>query len=191
MKQIIVIAGPTGCGESSVTRGVLSKLPNAERFITTTSRPPRGQEKDGFDYNFIAPDDFKKKIIENYFLEYTHIANRDTYYGTPRHQVDDKLAQNKILFFNYDLVGAKTMKENYPEKTMTIFIAPENLEQIKRQLQNRNPEMSIEELNKRHKNAEEELKEQTHYEHVLINKYGQLDKTVEECYTLIKKAIER
>jgi len=190
MKQIIVIAGPTGCGESSVTKGVLVKLPNAERFITTTSRAPRGLEKNGIDYNFIEHSDFEKKISENYFLEYSYIKNRNTYYGTPRHQVDAKLAQNKIIVFNYDLVGTKAMKENYPEKTLSIFIVPENLEQIKRQLLGRNPDISEDELNKRLKNAEEELKDQNNYDYVLVNRYGKLEATIAECYAIIKQAIE-
>ncbi len=186
MKNLIVIAGPTGSGESSVTKGILAKIPEAERFITTTSRPPRGQEKDGMDYNFISKEDFEKKISENYFLEYTYIPNRDTYYGTPRHQIDEKLAQSKILVFNYDLIGAKALKENYPQNSLTIFIVPESLDQIRLQLKGRNPEISEEDLEKRLKNASDELKEQDYYEHILVNRYGKLEETIEACYKLIQ-----
>jgi len=185
MKNLIVIAGPTGCGESSVTKGVLTKIPQAERFITTTSREPRGAEKDGVDYNFINKNDFEKKIKENYFLEYTYIENRDTYYGTPRYQVEEKLEQEKIVIFNYDLVGAKTMKDSFPDRTRTIFIVPENLEQIRKQLLNRNPEMAQAELEKRLQNAQMELKDRDYYDHILVNRYGQLENTIEECYKLI------
>lgn len=190
MKHLIVIAGPTGCGESSVTRGVLSKLENSERFITTTSRTPREGEKDGVDYNFTSKEDFQQKIAENYFLEYSYIKNRDDYYGTPRHRIDEKIKQNIILIFNYDLVGAKAIKENYPGETLNIFIVPESLNQIRKQLLARNPKMPVEDLAKRLKNAEEELKDQTEYEHILVNKYQRLEETIENCYQLIKRSIE-
>ncbi|KKQ79655.1 MAG: Guanylate kinase [Parcubacteria group bacterium GW2011_GWC2_38_7] len=189
MKHLIVIAGPTGCGESSVTRGILEKLENSERFITTTSREPRSGEKDGLDYNFISKEDFKQKITENYFLEYSYIQNRDDYYGTPRHQIDEKIKQNKILIFNYDLVGAKAIKENYPGETLSVFIAPESLEQIKTQLLNRNPGMPPEALEKRLKNAAEELKDQGEYEHIIVNHYQLLKETIENCYQLIIKEL--
>ncbi|KKR06527.1 MAG: Guanylate kinase [Parcubacteria group bacterium GW2011_GWC2_39_14] len=189
MKHLIVIAGPTGCGESSVTRGILERLKNSERFITTTSRTPRGSEKNGVDYNFISQDDFKKKIAENYFLEYSYIKNRDDYYGTPKHQIDQKIKENKILIFNYDLVGAKAIKENYPGETLSIFIVPESLDQIRKQLLARNPKMPLEDLAKRLKNAEEELKDQTEYEHILVNKYQRLGETIKNCYQLIKQSL--
>ena len=51
--KFIVIAGPTGDGESSVTNGVLKKLKKTQRVITATSRKPRNQEKNGHDYFFL------------------------------------------------------------------------------------------------------------------------------------------
>jgi len=185
MKQLIVISGPTGSGESSITKELIKRIPNSERFISTTSRPPRGNEINGVDYNFISKEDFKKKITEGYFLEYTCVKNRDVYYGTPKDQIEEKLSQEKILFFNCDLIGTKALQGKFPEQTLSFFIAPENLDQIKAQLLKRNPDIAPEELEKRLKNAAAEMDDQPFYTYTVVNKYLKLDETVAECYKLI------
>lgn len=185
MKRIIIIAAPTGGGESTITNGLLKLVPNSERFVTTTSRAPRGTEQNGVDYNFISKEDFKNKIEQGYFLEYTHIENRDDYYGTPLEQVKIKLAEGKTLLFNYDRVGVEAMRKKFPDKMVAIFIEPESLDQIKNQLLNRDPNFPKEQLEMRLKNAAEEIQTKDKYDFVVINRPEKINEAISECLNII------
>ena len=52
--------------------------------ISYTSRPPRKGEKDGVDYHFLSPEEFKKLIEEDFFYE--HVIFNEWYYGTSNDQ---------------------------------------------------------------------------------------------------------
>ena len=80
--KIFIIAGPTGCGESTITKAIIEKFPNFARLVTATSRLPRLNEKNGVDYFFFSKEDFENEIIKGNIIEHTYIENRDTYYGS-------------------------------------------------------------------------------------------------------------
>ena len=66
---MVVIAGPTGVGETTVTKAVITKLSRAQRLITTTSRPMRPGEKQGREYYFLSKQEFQRRIRKGFFLE--------------------------------------------------------------------------------------------------------------------------
>src|SRR3989338_1791503 len=99
---IIVIAGPHGVGETTISKALAKILPRTERLVTTTSRPKRTGEKNGQEYNFIAKKDFENKIDKGYFLEYTYYRTRDAYYGTNKKDIDQKINQGINLIVNLD-----------------------------------------------------------------------------------------
>lgn len=187
MKKIIIIAGPTGVGESTITKALIKLIPNSERFITTTSRPIRGAEKDGVDYFYISKTEFEERIKLGHFLEYTYVRNRDNYYGTPIDQVKVQLAKGKTLFFNYDYVGVEALRAKMPGKTIALFIEPVDLGQIRHQLLMRDPNFATEELEQRLRNAAEEILTKNKYDHIVVNHPNKLDQTIKDCLSLIGK----
>lgn len=187
MKQVAVIAGPTGSGESTVTKEIVREHPDRFcRLVTATTRPPREGERDGVDYYFFTKDRFDEEEKKGNILESTYIKNRDTYYGTYKPDLDDKLAKGYIVVMNPDLVGAKYYKEHF--NATTIFIVPSGMEELEGRLRERNPDMSGTEIRHRLDNAQQELEEeQPFYDHVVLNADGKLQAAVDSVIDILKR----
>ena len=184
--KVIIIAGPSGAGESSVTHGVLKELKNTLRMITTTNRKPRKNEKNGRDYFFVTTKQFNTMVKNGDFLEYTDFfKNRNNYYGTQKDWIEKQLNNGINLIGNLELIGAKFYKKNY--NALTIFVKPENFSEIKKRLLNREPNIDPKILEKRLENARIEMKDEKYYDHSIINYEGKLEQTIEKTLKIIKK----
>lgn len=184
-KRFLVIAGPTGCGETTVDKEIIKRFPIFDRAVSATSRKIRSGEKDKIDYYFMSKREFLDEMKKGNIFEHTYISNRNTYYGTYKPDLDRRLAEGKIIIKNPDLVGAKFYKEKY--NATTIFLKPESLESLERRIKNRNPEISEEELGKRMENAKEELEEEKYYDYSVVNADGKLEDCVNEIIEILKK----
>jgi len=183
--KILIISGPTGSGESTITNKIIEKYPIFQRLVTATTRKPRGDEKNKADYYFFSEAEFKNQIEGGNILEYTYIENRGVYYGTYLPELEKKLAQGYVIV-NVDHVGLKFYKENYG--AISIFIKPESLEVIKIRLQKRNSEMTEKELKQRLKNAQDEIeREEKFYQYKVFNKQDKLDEAIGEIEEILKK----
>lgn len=81
MKRIIFIIGESGCGKSTLQNRLIDEFPDAyTRIISSTSRVPRVDEKDGIAYHFKSREGFEKLIKEDEFLQYTEFGGN--FYGT-------------------------------------------------------------------------------------------------------------
>lgn len=186
--KIFIIAGPTGVGESVITRGIINKFSNFTRLVTATTRSPRLSEKNEVDYYFFSKQEFEDAIRRGEILEYTYIKNRDTYYGSYKKDLEEKLNKGLNVIVNLDVVGAKFYKENYG--AVTIFIKPASLEDLKKRLTRRDPGISQEELEKRLINAENEIKnEESFYDYSVVNEEGRLDEAIQKTAEIIKQHI--
>ena len=129
MKQIAVIAGPTGSGESTITNEIARRFPDhVVRLVTATTRTPRDNEISGVDYYFFTKDEFAAHVKDGSILESTYIANRDVYYGTYIPDLQKKIDSGKAIIINPDIVGARHYKEHYG--ATTIFIVPTNIDEV-------------------------------------------------------------
>ena len=186
-KSVVVIAGPTGSGESTITNEVIRRYPDkVRRIVTATTRAPRGDERDGVDYYFFSKEKFLEEKEKGNILESTYIENRDTYYGTYKPDFEGKIAHGFIVIMNPDIVGAKYYKENYD--ATTIFITPGSIFELERRLRTRNPDMSAEEIAFRLHNAAHELEhEQQYYDYKVQNLDGKLQQAVDEVVAIMNK----
>ncbi len=183
--KIIVISGPTGSGESAITKKILETVPNTARMITATTRPPRPYEQDGIDYHFVSVDEFKKMIADNKILEYIQVPNRDVYYGTIKDEVETKLAAGINLIGNLGWPGNESFEKFFPGRVLSIFIKPDSLDVLKDRFIKRDPTISPEEIEKRLQNAQREMDEAAYYTHTVVNHEGNMDQAVHEVKELI------
>jgi guanylate kinase len=185
-KRVLVIGGPTGSGETTITNEIIKRFPVFTRLVTATSRKPRNGEKNKIAYYFFSKDEFEKQISDGNIIEYTYIENRDDYYGTYKPDLDTKIEKGFNVIVNVDIVGAKYYKGHY--NATTIFIKPESIEELKGRLTNRDKNISQEELEKRLQNAENEIeKEMPFYDYVVMNANEKLDKAIEETADILTK----
>ncbi len=131
--KLFVISAPSGAGKTSLVNAVLAeygKKYQLDRAITYTTRPPREGEVDGSHYHFISVDEFKEKITQNFFIEWS--TWYDHYYGSPV-TILKKVEEGSSFIMVLDRPGAKDVLQTYPQ-TVLIWIAPPNIEELKRRL---------------------------------------------------------
>lgn len=179
---MIVISGPSGVGKDAIKKQFLKKINNDLFYsISYTTREPRRGEKEGKDYFFINKEDFKKKIRENFFIEYNIFLNN--YYGTPYKQILQKLEEGKKILLEIDIEGALKIREHKVNKDCVfIFIAPSSKEVLYKRLKKRNTETD-QELNKRMLRADEEMKLAYKYDYIVIN--DEIDNAVNKIISIL------
>lgn len=185
-KKILIISGPTGVGESTITKTIIKNYPIFKRLITATTRKPRLKEKNKIDYYFFSEKKFKKELKNKNILEYTYVKSRNVFYGSYKHDLKNKLKKNFNIIINPDIVGSKYYKKNY--NATTIFIMPESIKDLRTRIKKRDPRITNLELKKRLEHAKKEIKQEADfYDYIVINKQGELKKAIEDVKKIIKK----
>ena len=103
--MLLVFSAPSGSGKSTLINFLMQQNLNLCFSVSATSRAPRGEEKNGVEYFFLTPEEFKKKISENAFIEYEEVY-KDTFYGTWKEVVDKMLKCDCNVVLDVDVKGA-------------------------------------------------------------------------------------
>ena len=94
-KNLVVISGPSGCGKDTVVKHIHKTDDRFVLSVSATTRPKRPTETDGVDYIFLTAPEFIAKIAGGEFLEHTLCC--DNYYGTLKSQIEQKVAEGKVV----------------------------------------------------------------------------------------------
>ncbi|MEJ5273305.1 MAG: guanylate kinase, partial [Spirochaetota bacterium] len=176
---LIVISGPSAVGKSTLRSKLLQNHPELTYSISYTTRKPRPNEKDGVDYFFVSVEEFKKRILEDDFLEYALVYGN--YYGTSKSQVEKVLRSKKPIVLEVDVQGAENIIKKYPD-CCSIFIAPPSLDILIKRFSSRGTETDAE-REKRINEAKNELLKQNIFKYVIVND------ELEEAYKKLENAI--
>ncbi len=167
---LLILAGPTGVGKSTLCDRLVREAPGFERVITATTRPPRSNEADGRDYHFLSEAEFDAKLAAGAFLEWAWV-HRKHRYGTLESTVLDRLPRTSLVM-NLDVQGVRSIRAAaraiplLQPRLVTIFVAPDSMAVLRERLQGRGP-VSPEELERRLQSAELELAERNRYDYVI------------------------
>ena len=138
--KLIVIAAPSGSGKTTIVNSLISDQSlNLGFSISATSRAKRNHEVNGKDYYFLSNDEFQKKIESKEFIEWEEVY-KNTFYGTLKSEVQKLNGLGKNMIFDIDVIGGLSIKKEFPNKTITIFISPPSLEELEKRLRKRNTE---------------------------------------------------
>ena len=165
--KIIIITAPSGSGKTSITRHLMQHFPQLAFSVSAATRPPRGIEKDGVDYHFITTNDFKQKIQHNQFVEW-EMVYEGKYYGTLKSELEKIWQQNKIPVLDIDVKGAIHVQQQFPQTSLSLFIEPPSVTELKNRLQGRGTE-TAESLAARINKAAYELSFKEHFNKVVVN----------------------
>jgi len=180
MNNLIVISAPSGAGKSTLCRTLQEKYPEILFSISSTTRPQRDYENNGYDYDFITEEKFREHIQVHKFIEFEEVHGY--LYGTPKANIDDAIANNRYLLLEVDVKGALKIKNAYSEHTVTIFITLPNVKDLLKRLRKRGTE-SEKRIEKRMDRIEMELGFKNKFDHTIIN--DDFDRALDELIKII------
>lgn len=181
-QKIIIITAPSGAGKTSITRHLLNKYPDKLAFsVSAATREPRGAEKDGVDYYFMSEEEFTDKIQHEAFVEW-EMVYKGKYYGTLKSEVHRIWSQGKAPVLDIDVKGAIHVQQQYPDTTLSIFIEPPTVDELKRRLMSRGTETE-ESLNTRISKAAYEISFKNSFDRIIVN--ADLDAACKEAEEVI------
>jgi len=166
--KLVIISAPSGCGKSTIIGRLMQHDELHLAFsISCTSRPPRGTERDGVEYFFLTPEEFRRKIERGEFLEYEEVY-KDRFYGTLKSQVEQQLTNGDNVIFDVDVKGGCNIKHFYGDRAVSIFIQPPSIATLRQRLEHRGTD-TAEVIEQRLARAEFELTFAPNFDHVVVN----------------------
>jgi guanylate kinase len=185
VKKVIIFSAPSGSGKTTVVRHLLTKFPQLEFSVSSTSRKKRADEIEGKDYYFLTLDEFKRKLANGEFIEYEEVYE-GRFYGTLKSEAERIWNEGKIIVFDVDVKGGLRLKETYKEQAMSVFIMPSSLGELLRRLIARATE-SLEDIEKRVKRADEELSYAGSFDKIILN--DKLHETLKNAEIIVNEWI--
>lgn len=137
--KIIIITAPSGAGKTSITRFLLNKYKKLAFSISVATRPARGDEKNGVDYYFTSIEDFQEKINNNEFIEW-EMVYEGKYYGTLKSELERIWAEGRTPMLDIDVKGAIHVQRQFRGNSLSIFVLPPSVEELKKRLNTRGTE---------------------------------------------------
>ena len=177
--RIFVVSGPSGSGKSTLIREVRQKVPDLGYSVSHTSRPPRGQEKNGVEYHFVSRKNFQEMIDKGDFVEWAEVY-RDLY-GTSVSSLRSQITIGLDVIMDIDVQGGRNIKDHFKDAIL-IYVLPPSLEILEKRLRERGTD-DEKAIRTRLKKAGKEIKNCVSYDYLLFN--DQLDQTVEELKSIL------
>lgn len=165
--RLIVLAGPSGVGKSSIVAALRDRLPDLFFSVSATTRAQRPGERNGRDYHFVGNGGFDVLIADGDLLEWAEIHGGLQRSGTPRAPVERALAEGRPVLVEVDLHGARALKAAMPE-SVSVFVEPPSLDELRRRLRERGTE-SPDQFARRLQTAREELAARAEFDVALVN----------------------
>jgi guanylate kinase len=167
INKLLIITAPSGAGKTSITRYLMKQFPQLAFSISAATRSPRSHEINGVDYYFISSDEFQQKIENNEFVEW-EMVYEGKYYGTLKTEIERIWQNHQTPILDIDVKGAIHVQKQYPSKTLSLFIQPPSIEELKKRLVSRGTETEVS-LQARINKAAYEISFSHSFDHVIVN----------------------
>ena len=180
----IIFSATSGSGKTTIVKHLLQNNKDLGFSISASTRDRRGRtEMDGKDYHFLSPEEFKKRIDNNEFIEWEEVY-AGNFYGTLKSEIDRIWREGKNVIFDVDVKGGINLKKYFGDTALAIFVKVNSLEVLETRLKDRGTE-SEESLSGRLFKAKFEMSFQDKFDVVLVN--DELEKSLEEAQSLYNK----
>ncbi len=184
--KLIIFSAPSGSGKTTIVKHLLTQDFKMEFSISATTRDPRGEEKNGVDYYFLSPDEFRTRISADELLEWEEVYT-DKYYGTLKSEVERITSKGNNIVFDVDVVGGLNIKKMYGDQAIAIFIQPPSIQELEQRLIGRGTD-TPETIAQRLAKAEQELEYAKGFDYVVVN--DNLEDAISETENLLKNFLK-
>ena len=186
--KMLIVSAPSGSGKSTIVQWLMREHPELKLYfsISCTSRAPRGTERNGVEYFFLTPEEFKDKIAKNEFLEYEEVYE-NRFYGTLKQQVERQREAGQNVVFDVDVKGGINIKKFYGDEALSLFIQPPSVEELRKRLIGRATD-TPEAIEQRLAKAEYELTFAPQFDSVIVN--DDLEIAKQEALKTIKSFLD-
>lgn len=138
--KVIIFSAPSGSGKTTIVKHLLQTNGHLGFSISACTRDKRGREEEnGKDYYFLTPEEFKKRIDADEFVEWEEVY-RGAFYGTLKSEINRLWSEGKHVLFDVDVKGGINLKKYFGEKALSIFVQPPSMEILEERLRNRGTE---------------------------------------------------
>lgn len=165
--KLIIISAPSGAGKTTIVKHLVQEIPELEFSISACSRAKRPGEIDGKDYYFLDIDDFKARIDNNEFLEWEEVYE-GLYYGTLKSELDRIWEKGHHVLLEVDVKGGMNIKDQYPNRSFSLFIEPPDIETLHERLEKRGANTK-QDIEARIAKAKKEMSFSVNYDKKIIN----------------------
>ena len=183
--KAIIVSAPSGAGKTTIVKYLLQCNLPLEFSISACSRDMRPGEINGKDYYFLGPEEFKKRIARDEFIEWEEVYT-DMFYGTLKSEISRIWNLNKHVIFDVDVKGGVNLKKQFGTSALSIFIGPPTFGSLRDRLIGRGTE-SPASLEKRLERARLEMEYSSQFDLVIIN--GVLADALKEAENEVRKFI--
>jgi guanylate kinase len=177
---LLILSSPSGAGKSTLTKNLVDEDHTIQLSVSVTTRPRRHSEIGGRHYHFIRPEEFEEMQQRGELLESAEVHGN--YYGTPRKPVEQALANGQDMMFDIDWQGTKQICDKMRADVVSVFVLPPSMAELKARLERR-AEDSPEVIERRLRNAREEIAQWGSYDYVLVN--DDLQRTFEDLKAIL------
>jgi guanylate kinase len=178
---LIVLSGPSGVGKDAVLTRLKEANYPLRYVITMTTRARRVTERDNVDYRFVSLKKFEKMREDGELLEWANVYGN--WYGVPKQAIKQALDMGEDTIVKIDVQGATSIKQIAPQAVF-IFLMPPSMEELAMRLRQRYTETPAD-ITRRLKKAEEEKKQLSLFDYVVVNRWGKIGQAVAEIEAII------
>jgi guanylate kinase len=161
----LVLAAPSGAGKTSLARELVRRNAQVVFSVSATTRPARGNEKPGVDYEFVEDAAFDAMLEAGELVEWATVHGRR--YGTPARAISSALDGGDLVVLDIDVQGARQIREKFPDAVL-VFILPPSADELGRRLERRASE-SVQQKIDRLRTARVELTTSGEFDYVVVN----------------------
>lgn len=180
--MLVLLSGVSGAGKDTIKKALINQMENVESLPSYTTRKKREGDISGQTYIFVSTEEFEKMIENNEFYEYN--IHHQSYYGTSKKLLNEKIANGKIIVKDMDVNGTENLKKllGNDVKVITIFLRVPK-EVLQKRLEARIDKPQPSEITLRLNRFDYEESKISYYDYVIKN--NNLEKSIDIIKTII------
>ena len=177
--MLFIVSAPSGTGKTTLVERLVKTMDRLKMSRSYTSRPPRTDEKNGVDYNFISREDFERMAAANEFLEWADVFGN--LYGTAFADTVRCMHEGNDVILVIDVQGARKVRAKGLAH-VGIFVLPPSYQALEQRLRGRSKDHD-DAIKRRLQVARDEVSAFEEYDYIVVN--DELEPCVERMRAIV------